>query len=262
MSRSRPPQPDSAAYQRLYDLIGHAFEDETRLVEALTHPSFRNETPNCIRDNQRLEFLGDSVVGLAVAAALYEARPDAAEGVLTTIRARVVSEPVLAAAARQAGIGPALRLGRGVVAEGGADRDSVVSDAFEAVVGAVFLDAGGEVARALVLRLLSAPIKAAVAAADSGDGLTEIHRHARNWKTAAQEALQSKGGPPPSYVLVGSEGPAHDRTFVVEATAHFEGSDLAGKGTGRTKKSAEHAAAQALLDSMVAPSPDEFRNDE
>ena len=251
MKRPSAPRPDQAAYAELCAVLGHTFAAESLLLEALTHPSYRNEEATCRRDNQRLEFLGDSVLGLVVADALYKIRPNAAEGLLTTVRARVVSAPVLAAAGRKAGIGPALRVGRGMLAEGGSDRDSVVSDAFEAVIGAIYLDGGHDVARDVALRLLKHPLAAALAAADAGTGLNQIHLHSLNWKTAAQEHLQGAGHEPPVYTLVATAGPSHERTFVVAASATHKGVALASSGEGRTKKSAEHAAAEALLDQLT-----------
>ncbi len=241
------PTPDRrAATDTLITLLGHTFADPAVLREALTHPSYRNEHPDEGRDNQRLEFLGDSVLGLAVSEALFQARPDAAEGTLTTVRARVVSEPVLADAARASGLADALRLGRGVVSEGGADRDSVLSDAFEAVLGALFVDGGYPVAREVALRLLAAPIRATLDAASTG-GLRPIHHHARNWKTALQEHLQSGGAPPPTYTLVRSAGPAHARRFTMQVQTHVGEIEHTAQGQGRSKKAAEHAAAHALL---------------
>lgn len=251
MTRTQAPVPNQAAYAELCGVLRHTFSDEALLLEALTHPSYRNEAPNCHRDNQRLEFLGDSVLGLVIAASVFRSRPNAAEGLLTTVRARVVSAPVLAAAGRKAGIGPALRVGRGMLAEGGSDRDSVVSDAFEAVIGALYLDGGHDVARDVTLRLLEHPLAAALAAADAGRGLSQIHLHSLNWKTAAQERLQATGRNPPVYALVETAGPAHDRTFTVEATASFKGEVLRSLGSGRTKKAAEHAAAEAMLDLLT-----------
>lgn len=246
--QSSAPPADRAAYERLCAVLGHTFQDEALLLEALTHPSYRNEEASCQRDNQRLEFLGDSVLGLVVATALFKARPDAAEGLLTTVRARVVSAPVLANAGRKAGISEALRVGRGMIAEGGASRDSVVSDAFEAIIGALYLDGGHVVARNVALRLLRDPLAAALAAADTGRGLRQIHMHSLNWKTAAQERLQGAGDQPPKYSLLRTDGPPHDRTFTITASATYRGVALQSEGTGRTKKAAEHVAAEALLD--------------
>nr|PZN70060.1 MAG: ribonuclease III [Bacillota bacterium] len=213
------------------EAVGHQFRDEALLLEALTHTTYANEHPGA-RANERLEFLGDSVVGMVIAAHLYERYPDLPEGELTKIRAAVVCEPSLASRARALGIGQQMRFGRGE-AVAGRDRDSTLSDAFEALVGALYRDGGLEAAQRFVLRELGPLVEAA------RQGLVRV-----DYKTQLQEQLQRQGAAAPQYKLLVEEGPAHLRRFQVGV--FFEGR-LLGTGWGRSKKEAEQEAARQAL---------------
>lgn len=220
--------------------LGYQFEDIRRLEQALTHRSYVNETDSDeIRDNERLEFLGDAVLDLAVSERLMAAHPDADEGDLSKLRAMMVSEVGLARVAEQVGVGAALCLGRGEELSGGREKASLLADAFEALVASVYRDGGFEPVRALVERLFPVP---SLERTVSGDP-----------KSALQQALQSRHRQTPRYVLAESFGPDHDRTFVSEV---WLGDACLGKGLGRTKKDAEQrAAANVLAELTDASSP-------
>ncbi|HWI52248.1 MAG TPA: ribonuclease III, partial [Symbiobacteriaceae bacterium] len=215
------PQPDWTEAS-----LGHSFKNPRLLQEALTHTTFANENPGAL-PNQRLEFLGDAVVGMVVAQYIFEQYRDLPEGELTKIRAAVVCEPTLAARARALGVGALLRFGKGE-AVSGRDRDSILADAFEALTGALFLDGGLDVARTFVLREL-APL-----VAPARSGLVRV-----DYKTRLQELLQERFTEGPAYRLLAEEGPAHNRRFQV--SVHHRDQEL-GMGWGRSKKEAEQEA--------------------
>lgn len=211
------------------------------LDEALTHPSFANEQRPPVRlDNQRLEFLGDAVLGLVAAELLMAKFPGAREGELSLMRSQLVNAEALASWARSVALGPALRVGRGAEATGERDRDNVLADAVEALVGAVFLDCGLDAARALGARVVDAPLGRVA----SGNGA------GRDAKSELQERVQADGEASPRYRVVGTEGPDHRRTFVVVVEVS---GDVVGEGRGRSKKSAEQAAARAALELRGVP---------
>ena len=214
--------------------LGHAFRSPEVLQEALTHTTYANEHPKA-SSNQRLEFLGDAVVGLTMAEHLFHQFPQLPEGDLTKIRAAVVCEPALAARARALELGSQLRFGRGE-AVAGRDRDSTLADAFEAIVGALYMDAGWDAARALVVRELSPLVSQAFQGTARSD-----------FKTRLQESLQRGQGDPPTYRLLEEDGPAHGRRFFVGV--YHKGRQL-GTGWGRSKKEAEQEAARVALDSL------------
>lgn len=216
----------------------HTFARPALLIEALTHPSFTNENPMRKESNQRLEFLGDAVLGLVVTQYLFQTFPDWPEGELTKLRAAVVCEPTLAKRSRSLGVGAWLRLGRGESATGGRDRDSILADAFEALVGAIYLDAGLEQARRFILRELEPE----VATAREG-------RHRIDYKTRLQEHLQRHSPEYPIYRLLSEEGPDHQKRFLV-AVIHRE--KMMGQGWGRSKKEAEQEAAREALTALQA----------
>lgn len=205
------------------------------LEEALTHPSFANEQkPGRRADNQRLEFLGDAVLGLLASELLMQRFPAAKEGELSLMRSLLVNTDALAAWARRIGLGAALRLGRGADAAGERERDNVLADAVEALVGAVFLDRGIEVARRLSAAIVGDPLARLGASSAVG----------RDPKSELQEQVQAEGGPSPRYRVVGVEGPDHRRAFVVVVEVDGE---ILGEGRGRSKKLAEQAAARAAI---------------
>ena len=221
--------------------LGHPFRDETLLRLALTHPSVAHEANAATAHNQRLEFLGDSVLGLVLSGALYEKFPAADEGALTKSRAKLVNSVSLAAHARELGLGAHLVLSRGEENTGGRERASALADAFEAVLGAVFLDGGFGAAQEFVRREFAADFSALTDAADI-----------ENPKGELQELLQSSSPLAPEYEFITASGPDHDRVF--ECAVRHAGAELA-RGSGKSKKAAESAAALAALEKLRAGKP-------
>ena len=220
-----------AAERALAGRLCHLFAEPSLLHQALSHRSWcaeREGEPS----NERLEFLGDAVLGLAVAEHCYHAYPDFAEGRLAKVRSAVVNARVLAEVAEDLGVGDVLLLGKGEESSGGRAKASLLSDATEALIGAVYLDAGWPAARSLVLRLLGRRIEAA---ADEPD----VFDH----KSRLQEATVRRGEGVPVYEVQGS-GPDHGRRYRAEV---FVGGDRRGAGEGTSKKDAEQAAAAAAL---------------
>lgn len=216
--------------------IGHVFHDRSLLEEALTHASLAKKRDVSLRSNQRLEFLGDAVLQLALSEVLYRLWPDADEGLLSKARARLVSTTALAAQARRLDLGRFLRMDRGEDSNGGRERDSILADAFEAVMGAVFLDGGMTAGQGAVERLFR-------------EELIRLQEEPgeRNPKGRLQELLQALNRQGPTYEVKDSSGPDHLRCFVVEV--RWEGRTLA-LGSGRSKKEAETAAASMALDTL------------
>ena len=207
--------------------LGYTFRDPALLRRALTHPSVGKE------DNQRLEFLGDAVLQYIMSDLLYASHPADREGALTHTRALLVCEAALSQVAARLGIGEALIMDRGEELTGGRVKPSVLCDAMEAVLAAVYLDGGMEEARGVVCRCWPSP--------------EEVTRPMQDSKGALQELLQKDGGEAPTYAITGQSGPPHDPRF--EATVSRNGQELA-KGTGRTKKQAEQAAALNALNML------------
>jgi ribonuclease-3 len=220
------------AMEKLEDKLGYTFRNPSLLINALTHSSYANEhRDRGYSSNERLEFLGDSVLGFIVADHLYRARPDYPEGDLTRIRASLVCESNLVEAAKKLGLGAYLRLGKGEESGGGRARPSIMADAVEAVIAAVYLDGGIGQARKLIYSLVLA-----------GDG--EESGAGRDYKTALQELVQRESGTVLAYRLVDEQGPDHAKIFTVEVT--LNGVSL-GTGTGHSKKEAEQTAAKAAI---------------
>jgi ribonuclease III len=205
--------------------------DAPHFVQALTHPSYANERRDAA-DNQRLEFLGDAVLGFCVSDLIYRRFPDADEGTLTRLRAQLVNAESLAQWARAHGIADALRLGRGAGSSGLRDSTNVLADAVEALIAACFLDAGLDSARSVCAHILEVRLEAFAKVG------------ARDPKSELQERLQAHGDPPPVYELLESGGPAHERWFRVQVRV---GSEFVGEGVGRSKRAAERAAAEIAL---------------
>ena len=215
--------------------LRHDFLDPSLLTLALTHRSYCAEHDNA-ESNERLELLGDSVVGLAVTDHLYRTLPDRDEGVLAKIRSSVVSEPALAEVAEEIGLGDVLLLGRGELLSGGRSKPSILADAFEAVIGALYIDAGYQAAASVVVQLLSALIDAATVGPGGHD-----------YKTRLQELTAQRFERAPIYVLTES-GPEHGKRF--HATVMIDRQAL-GTGVGTSKKRAEQAAAQAAWNALT-----------
>jgi ribonuclease-3 len=224
------PAPDYGELQRR---LGHSFRDVALLQLALMHPSVAHELGTPAQTNQRLEFLGDAVLQVVLTGELYEKFPSFDEGPLTKARAKLVNRRTLADHGRELGLGRHLVLSRGEEMHGGRERPSALADAFEAVLGALFLDGGFEVARAFVLGRFQA--------AFGGLGVIPI---LENPKGELQEMLQAASTEAPHYHVVSTTGPDHDRVF--ECTVHHRGVELA-RGSGKSKKAAESEAAYAAL---------------
>jgi ribonuclease-3 len=239
---TRPPH--SVLVEALRQKLGIDALDPVQGLAALTHKSFVNEHKDGGADNERLEFLGDAVVDLAVSHRLMERFPGADEGELSKLRAQIVNEEGLARIARRVGLGDLLRMGRGEELTGGRDKSSVLADALEAVLGAVYLSAGLPGALSVVDRLFGDLLQG-VAEGKSGE----------DWKTRLQELVQTRHRQSPRYRVVSEEGPDHSKTFEVEVTV---GTELFARARGRSKKEAEQAAARqtlTMLDSEAKKDP-------
>lgn len=217
----------------LEGLLGHRFADPALVELALTHPSITHDHGSGTPHNQRLEFLGDSVLQLVLTLELYEKFPDLGEGPLTQARAEMVNRRTLALQSRALNVGEFLRMSRSEETTGGRDRASALADSFEALVGAIFLDGGLEAARGFVLRRFRD-------AFGQLEALPSLH----NPKGELQEMLQAESAEAPVYQLMGVSGPDHDREFECAVSYHGE---LLGRGTGKTKKAAESEAAREAL---------------
>ncbi|MBI5210880.1 MAG: ribonuclease III [Elusimicrobia bacterium] len=216
------------------DAIGYRFKDAALLKEALSHRSYASESKTDLY-NERLEFLGDSILSAAIAHYCYVNLPQEREGTLSKIRSQFVSRASLAEWAREIGLGAHLLLGVGEESSGGRNRQSVLANALEALLGAIFLDGGYGAAAAFIDRWCQTRL----------EGFVET-----DYKSRLQELLQSRFKSTPSYELLQSSGPDHDRTFSV--LVHLNKRTL-GQGTGKSKKEAEQAAARDALKSLAPP---------
>ncbi len=234
-----PPPADERTRlrERLAAILGPG--EIPRLDEALTHPSFANESG--LPDNQRLEFLGDAVLGLCVSELLIEARPSADEGMLTRMRSALVNAEALARWAKAERIGACLALGKGAHAGAEREQTNVLADAVEAIVAAVFRSHGLDGARALVRAVVDEPIA------------TTERLAMRDPKSALQEQVQAEGSAAPWYRVVATRGPQHDQMFDVEVLVDDQ---VRGRGEGRSKRLAERAAALAALEALEALASD------
>ncbi len=215
--------------------IGYQFRNITLLQNALSHSSYANERwHDSLKSNERLEFLGDSVLGMLVAEHLYHTFPNRPEGELTRMRADMVCEKSLAMVANRLDLGRHLMLGKGEETGGGRNRDSILADAVESVLAACYLDGGMDAAVQFVRKfiLVNVPV-------------TKLHN--TDYKTALQELVQQKKNQVIAYRLVGESGPDHDKEFRVEVTLNGE---TVGFGIGSSKKRAEQAAAQAAIEKL------------
>ncbi len=228
---------DGAGTQPLTELeaaLGHTFSDRQLLLDALTHRSYVHEfAAEGVVSNERLEFLGDAALGIVASDLLYAAYPEATEGELTTLRAALVRASTLAAFAREIALAPHLRLGRGEDATGGRERELLLARAFEAVIGAVYVDGGIEATRRTLDPFLRDELKRIAAQHTIKDS-----------KSLLQEVSQERLGFTPTYRVVEERGPSHDRVFVVEVAL---GEFIAGRGEGKSKRQAEQQAAAAAL---------------
>jgi ribonuclease-3 len=227
-----------ADYPELQKTLGYLFRDSSLLELALTHPSVAHEQGAPIQTNQRLEFLGDAVLQLVLTRELYDKFPAFGEGPLTKARAKLVNRRTLAEHGRQLGLGKCLILSHGEELHGGRDRPSALADAFEALLGAIFLDSGFDAARSFILRQFSSEF-----------GQLSAIPILENPKGELQELLQAVSTEAPQYHVVSATGPDHDRVF--ECTVHHGGVELA-RGQGKSKKAAESAAAFVALEKLRA----------
>lgn len=219
--------------KELQEKLGYTFNDEAILVRALSHSSYVNENHSAGDSNERLEFLGDSVLGLITAENFFKNYTKLPEGELTKLRAATVCEKSLAGFARQLELGKYLLLGKGEILTGGRERPSIQADAFEAIIAAIYLDGGMDAARAFVLKYIEEAIRQ--------------QQSIRDYKTMLQEVVQRNPGELVEYVLTGETGPDHDKRFEVEV--HLN-SNVIGRGIGRSKKRAEQEAAREALELM------------
>ena len=218
----------------LQQTLGYSFENTALLENALTHSSCANESRGRLNSNERLEFLGDSILGMVVADYLYRTHPDLPEGELTRTRASLVCEESLVEVAKLWNLGAYLRLGGVVVSGGGRTRPSIQADAVEAVLAAVYLDGGIGSARKIIQHFILSREAAVVHAG-------------RDYKTALQELVQRESGQVLKYCLTGEEGPDHDKRFFV--TVELNGKPV-GSGQGHSKKLAEQMAAKAAFQKL------------
>ena len=215
--------------------IGYRFQNIQLLQNALTHSSYANERwHNSLLSNERLEFLGDSVLGMLVAEYLYSNFPNRPEGELTRMRADMVCEQTLAAAANRIGIGEHLLLGHGEEQGGGRKRNSILADAMESVIAACFLDGGMDAALKVVQQFILVEVP-----------VTKLHN--ADYKTKLQELVQQKKNQVLSYRLAGQSGPDHDKQFDVEVSLNGQ---VVGSGSGSSKKRAEQMAARSAIEKL------------
>lgn len=213
--------------------LGYKFNNYSLLRAALSHSSYANENKNTVKSNERLEFLGDSVLGTIVAEHLYKTMPRNSEGDLSRTRAALVCEKNLNEVAQSLELGGFLLLGKGEAAGGGRERPSILADAVEAIIAAVYLDGGYDAAREIVNRFI---LKKAAKKTELGD-----------YKTALQELVQRQLDQVLTYTLVSETGPDHEKKFITEVSLNDE---VIGVGEGRSKKQSEQSAAHAAINSM------------
>lgn len=221
-------------YQKI---IGYTFKDLELLNRALIHTSYANENnlPH-FKSNQRLEFLGDAVLDLIISEFIYKEYPDFPEGELTKIRANVVCESTLVKIALQLGLGNYIFLGRGEESTGGKERPSILADALEALIGAIYLDGGLQEVRAFIMRQFYDEV------VDTAE-----KQNYRDYKTALQELIQKDYGDRLYYEVISESGPDHDKVFTVQVKLK---NNILGRGTGKSKKEAEQIAAKAALEEL------------
>lgn len=222
--------------ENLENRLGHKFKNINLLKNALTHSSYANEVRKGFSSNERLEFLGDSVLSIIVSDYIYKKFPDMPEGELTRLRSSLVCEKALCSFSRELDVGSYLMLGKGEDKGGGRERDSILADAFEAILAAIYLDGGMDCARTFVMDFVLRELKS-----HKNDDVM------KDYKTALQEIIQKNPEESVKYVLVDEKGPDHDKSFTVEVCLN---SNVIGKGSGKNKKQAEQMAAKQALELM------------
>ncbi len=235
MSANAQQRPGWSSLERR---LGYSFRDPTMLARSLTHKSYANENRSPrVQHNETLEFLGDAILGFVIGEEIFRAFPALQEGALSKIKAHLVSAPVLAQKARELALGDFLRLGSGEARSGGAKKDSLLADAFEALIAAIYLDGGLSAVGPFISRMFETDI--------GGIDLADLSFH--DYKTTLQEAAQSLGLPLPDYRVVEEIGPDHAKRFVVEVL--WNGESFA-SGSGPSKKEAQRLAAKAALERL------------
>ena len=230
------PVPSST--EPLQAALGHCFRDPARLEEALTHKSYVNEQKSvACRDNEQLEFLGDAVLSLVISEYLAAFLPDSTEGTLSKLKAQLVSESSLEQVARRLQLGGYLKLGRGEELSAGREKASLLADAVEAILAAVYLDGGFEASRKVTLHIFAEEVRQI--------GVRVHQAGAEDYKTQFQEWCQKRYDTLPHYATIRESGPDHDKRFEVEVTVRGE---VVGAGSGRSKKEAEQQAARQALE--------------
>ncbi|MBQ7778915.1 MAG: ribonuclease III [Clostridia bacterium] len=222
-----------APIAELEKTVGYTFKDPIHILVATTHSSYSNEAKDGVDCNERLEFLGDSVLSFVTSRYLYENFPNLPEGEMSKIRASAVCEKTLCSIAKRIELGTYLRLGHGEECQNGRNRPSILADAFEALLAAIYLDGGIEPVRKFLLPIISAEIDTIV---ESGAD--------RDYKTALQQFVQQERGSLLEYKTVNESGPAHDKTFFVEVSLN---GNVIGRGNGHSKRKAEQNAAKEAL---------------
>ena len=215
-------------FEQIEHILGYCFKDKQLIKEALTHKSFAGERRSSCH-NERLEFLGDSILGAIVADYIYNQCPHDEEGVLSKIKANLVSRRNLYLWGKQLNLGTQMLLGHGELATGGRERDSIISNAVEAVIGAIYLDGGYPAAQAFILPWVKTQ---------------QLTQDRRDFKSVLQELLQKKEPQPPTYEVVQTVGPEHDKIFTVQVSLNGR---ILGMGKGHNKKQAEQQAAHDAL---------------
>jgi len=233
-SLSRQRKVELAAFQKAANF---RFKSLELLNLSLTHRSCGNEDPHHVQNNERLEFLGDAVLGVVAASCLYSLLPDKSEGELARVKSYVVSEEVLSEQAKALGIDACILLGKGEEQSGGREKRAILADAMEAVIGAYYLDAGFDSASRFVLSLVEPEVRKVLQ-----------NRHRKDYKTILQEYVQKYRHGYPLYTLVRRTGPDHDRTFWISCAV---GSEVYGPVSGKNKKEAEQNAAKSAYDAII-----------
>ena len=233
---TRPGQDHRRELSELEAQFDYVFETRGLLERALTHRSYMTENEGVDRDNQRLEYLGDAVLGLIVAEALFRGDEEVDEGILSKRQSHVVRRSALARVGRQLDLGAFLRLGKGEVQSGGRQRESLLADAYEALLGAIYLDGGFGAVKRVVLQLQEDLLDEAFEA-----------RRPTDFKSRLQEFTQKELGRQPHYDIVDESGPAHDKTFIAEVSIDEA---CRGSGEGRSKQEAEQRAAGQALEAL------------
>lgn len=242
MSTSSLPSDLDVSPQTIEDLVGKPVDDLSLYRRAFTHRSLLREYPHqSLQSNERLEFLGDALLDLVIGEVLYHRFPDKEEGYLTRLRAKLVSTTALARYAKHMDLGPHLLMSRNAARSGGRENPNILADAFEALVGALYLDQGTDAARQFIHERALSPFD-----------LTEVASRDQNYKSTLLEWMQAEGRPQPSYRVIHEEGPSHDKRFTVEVVV---GDKTYGQGTAGSKQKAEQRAAQQTLESLQASSP-------